>query len=49
MKTISNLINNMTQDLSKYNNISDYILKHSGYSSCSDNEGDNQANLINNH
>ena len=39
-KTISNLINNLnkTKDMSNLYNISDYILKHSGYSSCSDNE-----------
>lgn len=37
-KTIANIINNKTHDLSKFNNISDYILKHSGYTSQSDND-----------
>ena len=48
-KTISNLINNLgkTKDLSNFNNISDYILKHSGYSSCSDNEEEGQCEIIN--
>jgi ribosome biogenesis protein SSF1/2 len=47
-KTISNLINNLgkTKDLSNYNNISDYILKHTGYSSCSDNEEEGQCEII---
>ena len=47
-KTISNLINDLgkTKDLSKFNNISDYILKHSGYSSCSDNEEEGQCEII---
>ena len=48
-KTISNLINNLgkTKDLSNFNNISDYILKHTGYSSCSDNEEEGQCEIIN--
>ena len=48
-KTISNLINNLgkTKDLSNFNNISDYILKHSGYSSCSDNEEEAKCEIIN--
>ena len=48
-KTISNLINNLgkTKDLSNFNNISDYILKHSGYSSCSDNDEEGQCEIIN--
>ena len=48
-KTISNLINNIgkTKDLSNFNNISDYILKHTGYSSCSDNEEEGQCEIIN--
>jgi ribosome biogenesis protein SSF1/2 len=37
-KTISNIINNKKTDLSKFDNISDYILKQSGYTSGSDNE-----------
>jgi ribosome biogenesis protein SSF1/2 len=37
-KTISNIINNKKTDLSSFNNISDYILKQTGYTSCSDNE-----------
>ena len=47
-KTISNIINDLgkTKDLSKFNNISDYILKHSGYSSCSDNEEEGQCEII---
>ena len=47
-KTISNLINNLgkTKDLSSFNNISDYILKHTGYSSCSDNEEEGQCEII---
>ena len=47
-KTISNLINNLgkTKDLSNFNNISDYILKHSGYSSCSDNEEEAKCEII---
>lgn len=47
-KTISNLINDLgkTKDLSNFNNISDYILKHSGYSSCSDNEEEGQCEII---
>ena len=47
-KTISNLINNLgkTKDLSNFNNISDYILKHTGYSSCSDNEEEGQCEII---
>ena len=47
-KTISNLINNLgkSKDLSNFNNISDYILKHSGYSSCSDNEEEAKCEII---
>ena len=47
-KTISNLINNLgkAKDLSNFNNISDYILKHSGYSSCSDNEEEAKCEII---
>ena len=47
-KIISNLINNLgkTKDLSNFNNISDYILKHTGYSSCSDNEEEGQCEII---
>lgn len=47
-KTISNLINNLgkTKDMSNLYNISDYILKHSGYSSCSDNEEEGQCEII---
>ena len=47
-KTISNLINNLgkTKDLSNFNNISDYILKHSGYSSCSDNEEEAKCEIV---
>ncbi len=47
-KTISNIINDLgkTKDLSKFNNISDYILKHSGYSSCSDNEEEGKCEII---
>ena len=47
-KTISNLINNLgkTKDLSNFNNISDYILKHSGYSSCSDNEEEAKCEIL---
>jgi len=37
-KTISNIINNKKLDFSKFNNISDYILKQSGFTSGSDNE-----------
>lgn len=37
-KTISNIINNKKTDLSKFNNISEYILRQSGYTSGSDNE-----------
>ena len=37
-KTISNIINNKKTDLSKFDNIADYILKQSGYTSGSDNE-----------
>lgn len=37
-KTISNIINNKKLNLSKFENISDYILKQTGYTSCSDNE-----------
>lgn len=48
-KTISNLINNLskTKDMSNMYNISDYILKHSGYSSCSDNEEGGPCEIIN--
>ena len=47
-KTISNLINNLgkTKDLSNFNNISDYILKHSGYSSCSDNAEEAKCEIL---
>ena len=47
-KTISNIINDLgrTKDLSNFNNISDYILKHTGYSSCSDNEEEGQCEII---
>ena len=47
-KTISNLINNLgkSKDLSNFNNISEYILKHTGYSSCSDNEEEGQFEVI---
>ena len=47
-KTISNLINNLgkVKDLSNFNNISDYILKHTGYSSCSDNEEEAKCEII---
>jgi ribosome biogenesis protein SSF1/2 len=37
-KTISNIINSKKTDLSKFKNISDYVLQQSGYTSCSDNE-----------
>jgi ribosome biogenesis protein SSF1/2 len=37
-KTISNIINNKKTDLSKFDNIADYILKQSGYTDNSDNE-----------
>jgi ribosome biogenesis protein SSF1/2 len=37
-KTISNIINNRKNDLSRFKNISDYILQQTGYTSCSDNE-----------
>ncbi len=37
-KTISNILNNKKMDLSRFTNISDYILKQSGYTSGSDNE-----------
>lgn len=40
-KTISNIVNNKLTDLSKFKSISDYILKQSGYTSCSDNEDPN--------
>ena len=40
-KTISNIINNKKTDLSNFRNISEYILKQSGYTSCSDNEEPN--------
>jgi len=40
-KTISNIINNKKMDLSSFHNISEYILKQSGYTSCSDNEDPN--------
>lgn len=40
-KTISNIINNKKTDLSKFHNISEYILRQSGYTSCSDNEDPN--------
>ena len=48
-KTISNIINNLgkTKDLSNFNNISDYSLKHTGYSSCSDNEEEGNCEIIN--
>ena len=48
-KTISNLVNNLgkVKDLSSFNNISDYILKHTGYSSCSDNEEEGQFDMVN--
>ena len=47
-KTISNLINNLgkAKDLSNFNNISDYILKHTGYSSCSDNEEEAKCEIF---
>jgi ribosome biogenesis protein SSF1/2 len=40
-KTISNIINFKKTDLSNFQNISDYILKQSGYTSQSDNEDPN--------
>jgi len=40
-KTISNILNNKKTDLSKFENIADYILKQSGFTSCSDNEDPN--------
>jgi len=40
-KTISNIINNKKTDLSNFRNISEYILRQSGYTSCSDNEDPN--------
>jgi hypothetical protein len=39
-KTISNIINNKKTNLSNFDNIADYILKQSGFTSGSDNEGD---------
>lgn len=40
-KTIANILNRKKTDLSKYENIADYILQQSGYTSCSDNEDPN--------
>jgi len=40
-KTISNILNNKKTDLSKFENIADYILKQSGFTSCSDNDDPN--------
>lgn len=40
-KTISNIINNKKLDLSKFDNIADYILKQSGFTDNSDNEDPN--------
>ena len=45
-KTISNIINNKKTDLSKFKNISDYILKQSGFTSCSENEEGNAVDII---
>ena len=39
-------IDGITKDLSNFNNISEYILKHTGYSSCSDNEEEGQFEVI---
>lgn len=45
-KTIANIINSKITDFSKFDNIADYVLKHSGYTDNSDNEGeDNNINL----
>lgn len=40
-KTISNILNCKKTDLSKFQSISDYILKQSGFTSCSDNDDPN--------
>lgn len=40
-KTISNIINNSKSNLNQFNNIADYVLKQSGFTSCSDNEDPN--------
>lgn len=45
-KTISNILNMKKQDLSGYKNIAEYILKQSGFTDCSDNEEDNEVNII---
>jgi ribosome biogenesis protein SSF1/2 len=45
-KTISNILNNKKTDFSGYNNISEYILNQTGYTDASDNEGDNEVQLI---
>ena len=47
-KTISNLINNINlkKDLSSMKNIADYVLKHSGFTSASDNEEDLHCDVI---
>ena len=45
-KTIANIINSKITDFSKFDNIADYVLKHSGYTDNSDNEGeDSNINL----
>lgn len=45
-KTIANILNSKITDFSKFDNIADYVLKHSGYTDNSDNEGeDNNINL----
>lgn len=46
-KTISNIINSKKTDFTGYNNIAEYILKQTGYTDNSDNEGDdNNVSLI---
>lgn len=46
-KTIANIINAKKQDLSKFENISEYILKQTGFTDNSDNEGgDNEVKLV---
>lgn len=46
-KTISNIINSKKTDFTGYNNIAEYILKQTGYTDNSDNEGEeNNVSLI---
>lgn len=46
-KTISNIINSKVTDFSKFGNIADYILKATGFTDASDNEGEkNEIELI---